>query len=112
MFSERSTATSSRSVGEVFVGDDGAVHREDERLLAELRNVLQDAPQVVALVHVDVVDAVAGCELEVLVFLLLRSPPRPERVNERTGLPNGRKDGVFHRVLEVVGGPEYCPARP
>ena len=32
--------------GEVFVGDDGAVHREDERLLAELRNVLQDAPQV------------------------------------------------------------------
>ena len=32
--------------GEVFVGDDRAVHREDERLLAELRNVLQDAPQV------------------------------------------------------------------
>ena len=32
--------------GEIFVGDDGAVNREDERLLAELRNVLQDAPQV------------------------------------------------------------------
>ena len=32
--------------GEVFVGDDRAVNREDERLLAELRNVLQDAPQV------------------------------------------------------------------
>ena len=31
---------------EVFVGDDRAVNREDERLLAELRNVLQDAPQV------------------------------------------------------------------
>ena len=32
--------------GKVFIGDDGAVNREDEGLLAELRNVLQDAPQV------------------------------------------------------------------
>ena len=32
--------------GEVFVGDNRAVQREDKRLLAELRNVLQDAPQV------------------------------------------------------------------
>ena len=32
--------------GEVFVGDNRAIQREDERLLAELRNVLQDAPQV------------------------------------------------------------------
>ena len=32
--------------GEIFVSDDRAVNREDERLLAELRNVLQDAPQV------------------------------------------------------------------
>ena len=32
--------------GEVFVGDDRAVNREDEGLFAELRNVLQDAPQV------------------------------------------------------------------
>ena len=32
--------------GEVLVGDNRAVHREDERLFAELRNVLQDAPQV------------------------------------------------------------------
>jgi hypothetical protein len=32
--------------GEVFVGDDGTVNREDERFLAKLRNVLQDAPQV------------------------------------------------------------------
>ena len=31
---------------EVFVRDDGPVNREDECLLAELRNVLQDAPQV------------------------------------------------------------------
>ena len=33
-------------VAEVLVGDVGPVHRDDERLLAELRNVLQDAPQV------------------------------------------------------------------
>ena len=32
--------------GEVFVGDDRAVHGQDERPVAELRNVLQDAPQV------------------------------------------------------------------
>ena len=32
--------------GEVFVGDNRAVNREHERPLAELRNVLQDAPQV------------------------------------------------------------------
>ena len=32
--------------GEVLVGDNRAVHREDERLFAELRYVLQDAPQV------------------------------------------------------------------
>ena len=31
---------------EVFVRDNGAVHRENKGLLAELRNVLQDAPQV------------------------------------------------------------------
>ena len=35
-----------QDVGEVFVGDDGAVNREDEGLLPELRDVLQDAPQV------------------------------------------------------------------
>ena len=35
-----------QDVGEIFVGDDGAVHRDDERLLPELRDVLQDAPQV------------------------------------------------------------------
>lgn len=35
-----------QDVREVFVRDDGAVHREDERLLPESRNVLQDAPQV------------------------------------------------------------------
>ena len=35
-----------QDVGEVLVGDDRAVDAEDERLLAELRNVLQDAPQV------------------------------------------------------------------
>ena len=32
--------------GEILVGDDRAVHGQDERLVAELRNVLQDAPQV------------------------------------------------------------------
>src|SRR5208282_1595381 len=32
--------------GEVLVGDNRAVNREDERLLAKLRNVLQDAPQI------------------------------------------------------------------
>ena len=31
---------------EVVVRDDGAVNRQDERLLAELWNVLQDAPQI------------------------------------------------------------------
>ena len=31
---------------EVFVRDDRAVNREDERFLTELRNVLQDSPQV------------------------------------------------------------------
>jgi len=31
---------------EILVGHDGAVHRQDESLLAELRNVLQDAPQI------------------------------------------------------------------
>ncbi len=46
MFSERSTATSSSMCREIFVGDDGAVDRQDERLFAKLRNVLQDAPQV------------------------------------------------------------------
>jgi hypothetical protein len=35
-----------QDVGEVLVGDDGAVEREDEGLFAEARNVLQDAPQV------------------------------------------------------------------
>ena len=35
-----------QDVGEVLVGDDRAVHADDERLLAELRDVLQDAPQV------------------------------------------------------------------
>jgi hypothetical protein len=35
-----------QDVGKVFVGDDGAIQREDEGLLAESRNVLQDAPQV------------------------------------------------------------------
>jgi len=29
-----------------FVGDDGTVNREDKGLLAKLRNVLQDAPQI------------------------------------------------------------------
>jgi hypothetical protein len=33
-------------VGEVFIGDDGAVHANDEGLLPELRDVLQDAAQV------------------------------------------------------------------
>ena len=32
--------------GEVVVGDDGAVNREDEGLFAELRDVLQDAPEI------------------------------------------------------------------
>ncbi|MEI9960218.1 MAG: hypothetical protein WDM76_03515 [Limisphaerales bacterium] len=31
---------------EVFVGHNRAVNRKDERLFAELWNVLQDAPQV------------------------------------------------------------------
>lgn len=31
---------------EIFIGHNGAVHREDKSLLAKLRNVLQDAPQV------------------------------------------------------------------
>ena len=35
-----------QDVGEVLVRDDRAVHVDDERLLAELRDVLQDAPQV------------------------------------------------------------------
>ncbi len=35
-----------QDVGEVLVGDDRAVHVDDERLLAELGDVLQDAPQV------------------------------------------------------------------
>ena len=35
-----------QDIGEVLVGDDRAVHVNDERLLAELRDVLQDAPQV------------------------------------------------------------------
>ena len=35
-----------QDVGEVLVGDDRAVHVDDERLLAELGDVLEDAPQV------------------------------------------------------------------
>ena len=35
-----------QDVGEVLVRDDRAVHVNDERLLAELGDVLQDAPQV------------------------------------------------------------------
>ena len=35
-----------QQVGEVLVGDDRPVHADDERLLAESRDVLQDAPQV------------------------------------------------------------------
>ncbi len=35
-----------QDVGEVLVGDDRAVNADDEGPLAELRNVLQDAPQV------------------------------------------------------------------
>ena len=46
MFSDHSTATSSSRVAKFSSVDDGAVDRQDERLLAELRNVLQDAPQV------------------------------------------------------------------
>ena len=38
---------------EVVVGDDGAVDREDEGLLAELRDVLQDAAQVGQLRQLD-----------------------------------------------------------
>ena len=33
-------------VGEVLVGDNGAVNADDERLLPELGDVLQDAAQV------------------------------------------------------------------
>jgi hypothetical protein len=32
--------------GEILIGDDGAIDREDEGLLPELGNVLQDTPQV------------------------------------------------------------------
>src|SRR5262249_42987191 len=35
-----------QDVAEVVVGDDGAVDRHHERLLAELRHVAQDAPEV------------------------------------------------------------------
>ena len=35
-----------QNVGEVLVRDDSAVHVNDERLLAELGDVLQDTPQV------------------------------------------------------------------
>ena len=46
MLSDRSSATSTQQRGEVVVGDDAAVDGEDERLLAELRDVVQDAAQV------------------------------------------------------------------
>ena len=46
MFSERSTADVEQDVGKILVGDDRAIQREDEGLLAKARNVLQDAPQV------------------------------------------------------------------
>ena len=35
-----------QDIGEVLVRDDRAVHVDDERLLAELGDILQDAPQV------------------------------------------------------------------
>jgi len=35
-----------QDIGEVLVGDDGAVDADDEGLLPELRDVLQDAAQV------------------------------------------------------------------
>ena len=35
-----------QDVAEIFIGDDGAVHLNDERFLPELRDVLQDAAQV------------------------------------------------------------------
>ena len=46
MFSDQQQRDVEQQRGEVVVGDDVAVDREDERLLAELRDVLQDAPQV------------------------------------------------------------------
>jgi hypothetical protein len=33
-------------IGEVFVGDNRAIHAQDERFFAELGNILQDAPQI------------------------------------------------------------------
>ena len=46
IFSDQRRATSSSSVAKLSSRDDGAVNRQDERLVSELRNVLEDAPQV------------------------------------------------------------------
>ena len=44
------------NVGEVFVCDDTRIHRDNERLLAELRNVLEDRAQICEL------HRVSGCD--------------------------------------------------
>src|SRR6476646_8967748 len=57
---------------------------------------------VVALVHVDIVNSIAGNEFEVLVFLGLRTPPGAERIDDGAVLVHRIHYGAFHRVLEIV----------
>jgi hypothetical protein len=59
----------------------------------------------VALVHVDVVDAVAGSEAEDLVAGGLGSPPLPEGVQPGGGVGGGALDVVVELVGEVVVWP-------
>ena len=57
MFKERKQGDIEENVGEVFVGDDASVHCNNERLLAELRDVLEDPAQVCEL------QRNSGCDL-------------------------------------------------
>jgi hypothetical protein len=62
----------------------------------------------VALVHVDVVDAVAGSEAEYLVGLVrLRRPPFPEGVDHRLRLGDRPPHPVVQEVSKVVVGTRH-----
>src|SRR5688572_8720802 len=61
--------------------------------------VVSDEPADVALVHVDVVNAVAGEESEELVLLVvLRSPPLAERIDDGVL----RRDGTLHDPVDLL----------
>src|SRR5215813_72174 len=59
---------------------------------------------VIALVHVDVMNSIAGSEFEVFIFLGLRTPLGAKSINDSAMLGDCGDDGVFHGVLQVVVG--------